>query len=148
MLLFSDGGIFSNQCQHTFPQACQHHYAGKWALSFEYYSVSRPISTNTPEWPYSGPSCWAITVHWCGTFAKQHIHLKWNVSRTELWYAFTMMLAPAMKNCLPVPTYQPWNCIVKEKFLWKCSNNMLATFHHILCGTCSQSKRCELWLTK
>ena len=63
---------------------------------------------------------------------------------TELWYAFTMMLAPAMKNCLPVPTYQPWNCIVKEKFLWKCSNNMLATFHHILCGTCSQSKRREL----
>ena len=49
----------------------------------------------------------------------------------------TMMLAPAMKNCLPVPTYQPWNCIVKDKFLWKCSNNMLATFHHILCGTCS-----------
>ena len=25
-----------------------------------------------------------ITVHWCGTFAKQHIHLKWNLSSTEL----------------------------------------------------------------
>ena len=24
MLLFSDGGVFSNQCQHTFPPACQH----------------------------------------------------------------------------------------------------------------------------
>ena len=23
-LLFSDGGVFSNQCQHTFPPACQH----------------------------------------------------------------------------------------------------------------------------
>ena len=24
MLLFSDGGVFSNQCQHTFPPACPH----------------------------------------------------------------------------------------------------------------------------
>ena len=48
------------------------------------------------------------------------------------------------EELLAVPTNQPWNCIVKDKFLWKCSNNMLATFHHILCGTCSQSKIREL----
>ena len=143
MLLFSDGGVFSNQCQHTFSTSMSAYYAGKRALGFEYYSVSHPISTNTTELPYSGPSCWSITVHWCGTFAKQHIHLKWNVSSSELWNTFTMMLAPAMKNCLPVPTYQPWNCIVKEKFLWKCSN-LLTTFHHIFYGGLVQSKKREL----
>ena len=54
----------------------------------------------------------------------------------------TMMLAPAMKNCLPVPTYQPWNCTVKGKLLWKFSN--LLTFHHIFYVGLVQSKRREL----
>ena len=52
----------------------------------------------------------------------------------------TMMLAPATKNCLPVPTYQPWNCTVKGKLL--CSN--LLTFHHIFYVGLVQSKRREL----
>ena len=60
-----------------------------------------------------------------------------------LKYINTMMLAPAMKNCLPVPTYQPWNCTVKGKFLWKCSNR-LTTFHHIFYVGLVQSKRREL----
>ena len=126
---FQMGGVFSNQCQHTFPPACQH-IMQESGRSTSNTTASLVLCRRTlPNDHYSGPSCWAITVHWCGTFAKQHIHLKWNVSCTELWNSFTMMLAPAMKNCLPVPSYQPWNCIVKGKFLWKCSN-MLTTFHH------------------
>ena len=57
------------------------YYAGKQALGFEYYSFSRPTSTNTPEWAYSGASSWAITVYWCGILiVEQHIQQKWNVS--------------------------------------------------------------------
>ena len=40
-------------------------------------------------------------------------------------------------------TYQPWNCTVKGKFLWKCSN-LLTTFHHIFYVGLVQSKRREL----
>ena len=89
------------------------------------YSVSHP--TNIPKWAYSVASCWAISVHWCGTFLKQHIHVKWNVQCSDIHLQLWITACP----------YQPWNCIIKGKFLRKCTNP-LTTFQHVLCGTCSK----------
>ena len=145
MLLFSDGGVFSNQCQHTFPPACQHimQESGRSAsnttasliLYDEHYrmTIFRSfvlINYCSLVWNF----CEAA--HTSKMERIQFRALKYIYN--DVSTSYEELLARAN-----LATYQPWNCTVKGKFLWKCSN-LLTTFHHIFYVGLVQSKRREL----
>ena len=84
-------------------------YAGKRVLSFDYYILSRPLSTNTP-------SRMSIIIFRCFVLSNYCL-LVWNfcgaahTSKTEriqhrALKFITMIITPATKNCLPC---QPTN---------------------------------------
>ena len=141
MLLFSDGGVFSNQCQHTFPQACQHimQESGRSASNTTAQRLSYYIDEHYIFRSFVLINYCSLVWNFCEaahTSKMERIQFRaLKYIYNDVSTSYEELLARANLPTLELPRI--------GKFSWKCSNR-LTTFHHIFYVGLVQSKRREL----